>query len=231
MEVLTNKEKVYVNKTNTKIYIFGTGGHAKSVIGIIEAEAKWEISGILDDPGYQNKDFDILGYKIVAYRNNMSHLKQDDNLMSTFVAVGNNHSRAKITEDLITKGFRIISITHPAATVMTKLPIGDGTMIHAQAVIGPDCSIGKGTIVSALTAVGHDSNVGDFVHLTPGVLLGGGVTIGDFSFLGLGAVVFPGVKIGKNVKVGANCVVNKDLEDNVIVAGNPARIIKKNIQS
>ena len=219
-----------MKKTNTKIFIFGTGGHAKSVISIIEAQARWEISGILDDPGYQKKDFDVLGYKIVGYRNDMSHLQQA-NIMSAFVAVGNNHDRAKITDDLISKGVRIIHIIHPAATVMTNLPIGDGTMIHAQAVIGADSRIGKGAIISALTVVGHDSYIGDYVHLTPGVLLGGGVTIGDFSFLGLGAVVYPGVKIGKNVKVGANCVVNKDLEDNVIVAGNPARVIKRNIPS
>ncbi len=217
-----------MKKTNTKIFIFGTGGHAKSVISIIEAEARWEIYGMLDDPGYQNTDFDILGYKIVGYRNDMSHLQQA-NIMSAFVAVGNNHDRANITNDLISKAVRIIHIVHPAALVMTKSPIGNGTMIHAQAIVGPDSSIGKGAIISALTGVGHDSYIGDYVHLTPGVLIGGGAIIGDFSFLGLGAVVLPGIKIGKNVQVAANSVVNKDLEDNVIVAGNPARVIKRNI--
>lgn len=223
---LTYKENKHLKKTNTKIFIFGTGGHAKSVISIIEAEAKWNIYGMLDDPGYQNKDFEILGYKIVGYRNDMSHLQQAD-VTSAFVAVGDNHARAKITDDLISKAITIIQIIHPAALVMTKTPIGNGTMIHAQAIVGPDSSIGKGAIISALTGVGHDSYIGNYVQLTPGVLIGGGASIGDFSFLGLGAVVLPGVKIGKNVKVAANSVVNKDLEDNVIVAGNPARVIKK----
>ncbi|MGB5418596.1 acetyltransferase [Algibacter sp.] len=215
-----------MKKTNPKILVFGTGGHAKSVIRIIEAEGKWDIFGLLADPGLQKEDIDILGYKIVGYRNDISHL-QEAKIMSCFVAIGDNQLRAKITEDLISKGFKIATIAHPAANVMNNSPIGHGTMIHAQAVIGADSKIGKGTIISALTCIGHDSNIGDYCHITPGVLLGGNVTIGDFSFLGLGSAVLPGVKIGKNVQVAANSVVNKDQEDNVIVAGNPARVIKR----
>ena len=217
-----------MKKTNSKILVFGTGGHTKSVIRIIEAEAKWNIYGLLADFGYQEKDINILGYKIVGYRNDVSHL-QEAKITNAFVAVGDNHLRAEIQMDLMSKGFKTTTIIHPAAIVMNSSPIGDGTMIHALAVIGPDCTIGKGVIISAFSAVGHDSIIGDYSHLTPGVLIGGGATIGEFSFLGLGAIVLPDVKIGKNVQVGANSVVNKDLDDNVIVAGNPARVIKKTI--
>lgn len=219
-----------MKKTNPKILVFGTGGHSKSVIRIIEAEAKWEIYGLLADFGCQEEAIDILGYKIVGYRNDLSHL-QKAKVMNGFVAVGDNHLRAKITDDLISKGIKITTIIHPAATVMNNSPIGDGTMIHAQSVIGPDSTIGKGAIISAFSAVGHDSIIGDYSHLTPGVLIGGGAIIGEFSFLGLGAVVLPGIKIGKNAQVAANSVVHKDLDDNIIVAGNPARVIKRTIPS
>lgn len=215
-----------MDEIDSKILVFGLGGHSKSVIRIIEAEAKWKIHGLLDDEEYGRTDIDILGYKLVGYRNDISGLIEKK-IRNGFVAVGNNHDRARITNDLIAKGVKIQTIIHPAATVMNNSPIGLGTMIHAQAVIGADAIIGKGTIISALTGVGHDTIIGDYSHLTPGVLIGGGAIIGEFSFLGLGAVVLPEVKIGKNVQVAANAVVHKNIEDNVVVAGNPARIIKR----
>ena len=52
------------------------------------------------------------------------------------------------------------------------------------------------------------------------------VSIGDNSFIGFGAHINPGVSIGKNCIIGARAVVTRDIPDNSIVAGNPARIIK-----
>lgn len=53
------------------------------------------------------------------------------------------------------------------------------------------------------------------------------VDIGDDVWIGGGAIVLPGVTIGSNVIVGAGSVVTKDVPNNVIVAGNPAKIIKR----
>lgn len=52
------------------------------------------------------------------------------------------------------------------------------------------------------------------------------VTIGDNVWIGGSATILPGVTIGDNVVVGAGSVVTKDVPANVLVAGNPARIIK-----
>ena len=98
-----------MKKEKPKIVVFGTGGHTKSVIRIIEAEAKWDIYGLLDDFGYQDEVNDILGYKIVGYRNDISHL-QAAKIVHGFVAIGDNNIRAKITNDLISKGIKITTI-------------------------------------------------------------------------------------------------------------------------
>ena len=52
------------------------------------------------------------------------------------------------------------------------------------------------------------------------------VTIGDSVWIGGNAVILPGVTIGSNVVIGAGSVVKNDVPDNVVVAGNPAKIIK-----
>jgi len=54
--------------------------------------------------------------------------------------------------------------------------------------------------------------------------------IGKRCFIAVGATILPGVRIGDEVIVGAGAVVTKNVPSNVIVAGNPARIIRENIK-
>ncbi|MCR5240321.1 MAG: hypothetical protein K6E15_09225 [Prevotella sp.] len=55
----------------------------------------------------------------------------------------------------------------------------------------------------------------------------GQVTIRENAWICIAAVICPGVTIGRNAVVAAGAVVTKDVPDNVVVGGNPARIIKK----
>lgn len=56
---------------------------------------------------------------------------------------------------------------------------------------------------------------------------GAPITIGDNVWIGGGAMILAGVTLGDNVVVGAGSVVTKSFGDNVVIAGNPARVIKK----
>ncbi|WP_434938294.1 acyltransferase [Shewanella sp. HL-SH8] len=55
--------------------------------------------------------------------------------------------------------------------------------------------------------------------------------IGKNSFIGAGSIIMPGVIVGESSIVGAGSVVTKNVPDNVIVAGNPAKIIKTGIKT
>ncbi|WP_238881935.1 sugar O-acetyltransferase [Clostridium sp. YIM B02551] len=54
-----------------------------------------------------------------------------------------------------------------------------------------------------------------------------GITIGNNVWLGGNVVVNPGVHIGNNVVIGSGSVVTKDIQDNVIAAGNPCKVIRE----
>jgi putative colanic acid biosynthesis acetyltransferase WcaF len=65
----------------------------------------------------------------------------------------------------------------------------------------------------------HDINSSSFQLITQKI------TIQPNAFVGARAMIFPGVSIGKNAVVGAQAVVTKNVQENEIVAGNPARVI------
>lgn len=77
------------------------------------------------------------------------------------------------------------------------------------------------TMAPRVHVLAHDASTKQFLGYTKL----GRVTIGDNVFIGAESVILPGVTIGNNVIVGANSTVTKDIPDNVVVAGTPAKII------
>jgi serine O-acetyltransferase len=104
-----------------------------------------------------------------------------------------------------------------------------GIMIPASTEIGPGLHIGHpGTIV-----VHPRSRIGRNCNISQGVTLGqanrgprrGYPTVGDGVYIGPGAKLVGAVSVGRNVAVGANCVVTKDVPDDAVIVGVPGRVI------
>jgi serine O-acetyltransferase len=87
-----------------------------------------------------------------------------------------------------------------------------GVVIHANAHIGQGCVLGQGITIGA--AEGYISNK---VNKCP--------IIGDNCYIGAGAKIIGDIRIGNNCQIGASAVVLKDVPDNSVVVGIPARIV------
>lgn len=83
------------------------------------------------------------------------------------------------------------------------------------------CEIGDNVTLSNCIILTHDASTKRYF----GKSIVGTVKIGNRVFIGLNSVILPNVKIGNDVIIGAGSVVTKDIPDNCVVAGNPARII------
>lgn len=88
-------------------------------------------------------------------------------------------------------------------------------------VIGDHCMLGPGTCIAAVT---HPI---DPVSRSQGVGIPQDVVLGNNVWTGANVTILPGVTLGDNVVVGGGSVVTKSFPDNVVIAGNPARIIKE----
>ena len=106
-----------------------------------------------------------------------------------------------------------------------------------SADVPPQMQIGKGTVFphDALGCVFHpDVKIGKNCKILHGVTMGGRAghkglpIIGDNVVIGTHAQLIGNVKIGNNSIVGAGAIVTLDVPDNVVVVGNPARILKSN---
>jgi acetyltransferase-like isoleucine patch superfamily enzyme len=72
----------------------------------------------------------------------------------------------------------------------------------------------------------HDGGVWVFRDKHPDIDIVRPIHVGDNVYFGYGCIVLPGVKIGSNVVVGAGSIVTRDIPDNSVSVGVPARVIK-----
>jgi len=121
------------------------------------------------------------------------------------------------------------ALVDPTAILASSVTLGVGTYVNASATIGAQGRIGAQVVINRSASVGHHSEIEDFVSIGPGAILAGEVKVGLGSLIGVGSVVLPKTQIGAGSIVAAGAVVSKDVEDRVVVAGNPARVVKRDL--
>jgi sugar O-acyltransferase (sialic acid O-acetyltransferase NeuD family) len=206
----------------------GAGGHAKVVIEILRLVGGYELIGLLDENpklwGTRLSEVNVLGADAL-----LPELYQQG-ARGFFIglgSVGDSTPRQRLYEEARRAGFDGACAIHPRAIVSASAEIGDGPTVMAGAVINADAHIGDNVIINSGAIVEHDCLVGSHVHIATGARLAGGVRVDQGAHIGLGASVKQGITIGRYAIVGAGAVVVRDVPDGAVVAGVPARILKR----
>ena len=206
--------------------IFGAGGHARKVISIA-GRLGLEVHGYVstEAPGTVLHGYAVLG--------DVPHYLASADLvqMRTHIAIGENSVRQRIYATMESHGDKLLTLVSPASTVAVDALIGRGAFVGDCAVLQSGASVGVCALIDTAAVLEHDVIVGDFVTVSPGSVVCGGSKLCTGAIVGAGATVIEKVTIGENTLVGAGSVVLHDVEANVVVVGNPARVLRRRASS
>jgi sugar O-acyltransferase (sialic acid O-acetyltransferase NeuD family) len=203
-----------------QLIIIGAGGHAVSVANVATS-AGFTIHSFVDSNKAGQK---LLGIDIIG---NLEDFSNPDSV-SFALAIGDNAIRQRVLNEIISEygELNFPALIHSSAVISDHSSIANGVVVMPKAIVGPNSTVERFCLINTQASIDHDCYMREFASLAPGAITGGTVTIGNRTAISIAVSVKHGIKIGNDVVVGANSYVNKDLPDNTVAYGTPARVIR-----
>lgn len=174
--------------------------------------------GLVVEKSFENSAFQI------EMSENLDEFANDDNFFLGGIQV---MTKRKVFEHFGIEVSKFINIINAFSSISTTAKLGTGCLVNSMVSIAAHSEIGNFVSINRNASVGHHTIISDFVTINPGANVAGNIFIGANSQIGIGANVVDGISIGKNSIVGAGALVTKNVPDNVLVYGSPAKIIRE----
>jgi sugar O-acyltransferase (sialic acid O-acetyltransferase NeuD family) len=190
-------------KKKSKIILFGAGGHALSVIDVIETTKKFKILFLID-----NFDGFVENYQVYKEKKNLEYYKKYTK--NVFISIGhikNPAPRIKLFKELKEKKFIFPKIISPNAYVSRRTEIGDGTIIMHHALVNSNVKIGSNCIINSKALIEHGTEIESNCHVSTASIINGDCKIKKNSFIGSNSVVIQKTKIKQNSIIGAGKII------------------------
>lgn len=209
------------------ILIFGAGAVCRYTMDIILAEDRYKICGIIDSELEIGQDY--FGYRILGQMSDLPSILDAHNLHKGIIAISDNFTRYKVAKEIgdVAGNFEFISAVHPNTVIGGNVKISDGCLIMSHAVINNGAELGQHCFMGTSSSLDHDSFLGNYSSLGPKTTVGGNVKIGECTAISLGVNIINEIAIGNHSVVGAGSLVLKNLGDNIVAYGSPAKEVKK----
>lgn len=205
--------------------VLGASGQGKEVREIADyqnaASPRWEKIIFIDD---NKPEGTFMGLEMIGLDTAIKKYKD----IEFVIAVGEPKTKRKIYERLLALNCKLGNVVSPDSQISPYCKLGNGLVIKRGAIISADAVIGDDTTIQSYACIGHDAVIGKHCQISTHVDIGGQTVLGDCVFVGLNAPVRELLNIGDNAIISAGAVVLKDVESNVTVMGNPARVISRN---
>ena len=198
------------------IVLFGSGGHCKSCIEIIENSREFKIKGIVVKKGNKIKSF--MDYKVLGNDDNLREcLKKDDSALICVGQIKSPDKRIELFDFLKKHKIEIATLLSNSSIISKNSYIGQGTAVMHRVIINSGAKVGINCILNTSSLIEHDVNIGDHCHISTGVIINGEANIGDGCFIGSGSIIREGVNIGDRSIISAGQVVMRDIPNNSVI--------------
>ncbi len=203
------------------LYIFGCGGHARSIINT-RKNCQKGCTIVLVDSNCQPGEI-ILGCNTL--NSNDFFERHANETFEYIVGIGDNSDRRNIYEKLLREGGQAQCICADSALIGLETRVGKGTYIAEKAYLGPQVVIEYDTIINTGAIIEHETKIGRHTHVAPGSVICGRCRIGDRVFVGAGSTIIDKITVGNDIIIGAGSVVVQDILEKGTYAGCPAKKI------
>jgi len=210
-----------------KLFIYSAGGFGKEVFDLARrinnVSNRWDDICFID--GFRHGEF--CGAKVFTFDGVIKNF--DIGSYELIIARGEPSIRKNIYDLVKKAGVRLATLIDGSAIISPDAKLGDGVIALAKCIVSHSATVGDNTALDNNTLIGHDVRIAEHCLVSPSANIAGNCTIGNCSYIGMGSLIKQGTKIGNNVIVSMGSVVHGDIEDGMIVVGNPARPVRKNI--
>ncbi|MCI8416933.1 MAG: acetyltransferase [Lachnospiraceae bacterium] len=201
--------------------IYGSGGSGCEVREIAEQQNIWEKIVFIDDM------VEVGVFKGIERMPFKSFVQiYDKDTAEIVIALGEPEHKIALCHKVKEKEYPLAKVLHPMAWISPSANLEEGLIVHAQSFISSDTLIEENTCIEPGTIVGHDCIIRRNCQIAPNATLGGHCEVGEGTYIGMNVSVKEGIKIGKNSIIGMGSTVLRDIPENVIALGNPARVMK-----
>jgi len=216
-----------IKNTNIKLGIYGAGGLGREVFELASVINKknlhWSEIFFIDDAEKVHNPRNLSIFKFSDIKKACS-----PNDIEVCIAIGEPAIRKILFDKLVSCGFELTTLIHPDVVIPESTSIGKGTIICKFLSITCDIIIGENVYIHPNVCIGHDAIVGNNTVISSYVDVAGNCNIGSSTFLAINVCMRQNISIGNDTIVGMGSVVHRDIPDNVIALGNPARPMKMN---
>ena len=207
--------------------IYGSGGLGCEVLDtalrINDTTETWEKIVFIDD---FRKEAVVNGAEVFTFDEFKCDFPFDN--AKIVISVGEPMIRRTLREKVTSNGYRLQTVVHPSAFVGTETELGGGVIVQYGSFVSCNVKICDNVLIQPIATVGHNSTIGRDVVISSFAAISGICRIGEETYIGVSVPVKENISIGANSIVGMGSVVLRDIPENVVALGNPARAMKIN---
>lgn len=214
-----------------KVLVIGGSGAGMIAASVVERTNGLELLGFLND-FIAEGDYvgDIKKIPCLGGTDKITEFLEDDEVyfFCAFEGIRDPDKSYCAWKNLCIPKHRYINLIDSNAIIPEGYTeIGQGILAAPFVQISPDTIISDNVMLLGNAFVGHNSFIGEFSHITTNSVVGAFVHIGKGVTVGMNSTIMGRVHVGDFSLIGAGSVVTKDVPPYTIVAGNPARILRK----